>query len=116
MTGVRRLSVCGAKALLLVGKFITTCHRCNGVGVKKISVSIPEELLEVLNEVAREEGVPRSKIIVEALTGYLRRRAPVKAREYPTVLWKLEVSGRVRLRSPKRVGRRLGCGWVVEEF
>lgn len=102
--------------MLLVGKFITACHRCNGVGVKKISVSIPEELLEVLNEVAREEGVPRSKIIVEALTGYLRRRAPVKAREYPTVLWKLEVSGRVRLRSPKRVGRRLGCGWVVEEF
>jgi len=99
-----------------VGKFITICYQQGSVGVKKISVSIPEELFEVLNEVAREEGVPRSKIVAEALIRYLRWRAPVKAREYPTVLWKLEVSGRVRLRSPRRAGRRLGCGWVVEEF
>jgi len=86
------------------------------VGAKKISISIPEELLEALDELAREEGVPRSRIVVEALSRYLRWHAPARAREYPTVLWKLEVSGRARMRSPKRVGRRLRCGWVVEEF
>jgi len=86
------------------------------VGVRKISVSIPEELLKALDEVAREEGVPRSRIVVEALSRYLRWRVPAEGREYPTVLWKLKVSGSARLRSPKRAGRRLGCGWVVEEF
>ncbi|RLE72452.1 MAG: hypothetical protein DRJ37_02840 [Thermoprotei archaeon] len=85
------------------------------MGSKKISVSIPEEILKTLDAVAREEGVPRSRIITEALSLYLRRRATVEAREYPTVLWKLKVSGCMRLRSPKRVGRRLRGEWIVEE-
>jgi len=85
------------------------------VGSRKISVSVPEEILEALDALAREEGVPRSRIVTEALSLYLRRRAAVGAREYPTVLWKLKISGCMRLRSPKRVGRRLRGEWVVEE-
>lgn len=82
---------------------------------KKISVSIPEEILETLDTVAREEGVPRSRIVTEALSLYLRRRVAMGAKEYPTVLWKLKVSGRMRLRSPRRVRRRLRGEWIVEE-
>lgn len=82
---------------------------------KKISVSIPEEILEALDAMAREEGVPRSKIVTEALSLYLRRRITMEAKEYPTVLWKLKVSGCIKLRSPRRVGRRLRGEWIVEK-
>jgi len=85
---------------------------------KKISVSLPEELLRALDELAREEGVPRSRIVAEAVKAYLQRRGVLleKPREYPTVLWKLKVTGALRLRSPRRVGRRVRGEWVVEEI
>lgn len=82
--------------------------------VKKISISIPDDLFKVLEEAARREGISKSKLITEALKAYFRLEEP--SGEYPTVLWKLKASGALRLRSPRRVGRRVKGGWVVEEF
>ncbi len=82
---------------------------------KKISISLPEDLLEVLDSLSREEGVPRSRILAEALRSYLIRRGITeKPRKYPTVLWKLRSSGAMRLRSPRRVGRRIKDEWILE--
>ncbi|RLE92800.1 MAG: hypothetical protein DRJ46_00410 [Thermoprotei archaeon] len=86
------------------------------MGSKKISISIPEELLSELDSLAEKEGVSRSRIIREALNSYLLRRAPVKAKEYPTVLWKIKVTGAIRLRSPQRVRKRVRGEWIVEEI
>lgn len=82
---------------------------------RKLSISIPGELADLLDAVAREEGVPRSRIVAEALRLYLGFRGERGSGEYPTVLWKLERSGGLRLRSPRFVGRRLKVKWVVEE-
>ncbi len=88
------------------------------VGVRKISVSIPEELLKRLDEFAKAEGLSRSKVIAYAVEAYLSRyRAKVEEiKGYPTVLWKLKAIGGIKLRSPRRVGRRIKGEWVVEEF
>ncbi len=88
------------------------------MGIRKISISIPEELLRRLDEFTKAEGLSRSKIIVYAIEAYLSRyRAKVEeAKGYPTVLWKLKATGGIKLRSPRRVGRRIKGEWVVEEF
>jgi len=86
--------------------------------VKKISISIPEELLRLLDEAAEEEGVSRSRLIVEAISSHLagRRGRLREPRIYPTVLWKLRAYGGRRLRSPRRVGRRIEDEWIIEEY
>ena len=86
------------------------------MGAKKISISIPEELLSELDSLAEKEGVPRSRIIKEALSSYLLHRAPVKTKEYPTVLWKIKATGALRLRSPQRVRKRVRGEWIVEKI
>ncbi len=84
--------------------------------VRKISISIPEELLLKLDNLAKEEGVSRSKIIRDALNSYLLRRAYVEPKEYPTVLWKIKVTGALKLRSPQRARKRVRGEWIVEEI
>jgi len=88
------------------------------VGVRKISVSIPEELLKKLDEFAKAEGLSRSKIVTYAVEAYLRRyrTGAEEIKSYPSVLWKLKTIGGIKLRSPRRVGRRIKGEWVVEEF
>ncbi|HDH06885.1 MAG TPA: ribbon-helix-helix protein, CopG family [Thermoproteales archaeon] len=87
------------------------------MGVKKISVSIPEKLLKKLDEFAKSEGISRSKVITYALISYLGEYPlDEKVEKYPTVLWKLKASGGLKLRSPKRVGRRIKGEWIVEKF
>jgi len=83
--------------------------------VRKVSISLPEDLFEVLDEVAKKEGISRSKVIARALRMYFgfEEESPD---EHPTVLWKLKASGALRLRSPRRVGRRIREVWLVEEF
>jgi len=82
------------------------------VGVRKISISIPEDLLAAVDSYARELGVSRSELISAILREKLKPREA--EREYPTVLWKLKLKGSLKLRSPRRPGRRVG-EWVVEE-
>ena len=85
------------------------------MGAKKISISLPESLLEALDSLAKEEGVPRSRILAEALRLYLKKQGLAEEpKEYPTVLWKLKSSGTLKLRSHKRIGRRIRGEWVVE--
>ena len=84
--------------------------------VKKISVSLPEDLLNVLDKYAKDEGVSRSKVIAEALRMYLRKYDSRIPKYYPTVLWKIRASGSIKLRSPRKVGRKIRGEWVVEKF
>lgn len=84
-------------------------------GVRRLSVSLPADLADLLDEVARRDGIPRSRIVAEALRRYLRASEEEEGVEYPTVLWKLERSGGLKLRSPRFAGRRLKVEWVVEE-
>lgn len=85
------------------------------MGTKKISISLPEELLSEVDKLAKNGGVSRSQIIREALNTYLLRRAPLKPKEYPTVLWKIKTTGVIKLRSPRRARKRIRGEWVVEE-
>ncbi len=82
--------------------------------VKKLSISLPEDLADLLDALAREEGVPRSRLVAEALRSYFGAAEREGGGEYPTVLWKLERRGGLRLRSPRFAGRRVGAEWVVE--
>lgn len=87
-------------------------------GAKKLSISLPEDLAALLDATAKEEGLPRSRIIAEALRAYLgiKEQGESGEREYPTVLWKLEKSSGLKLRSPRFTGRKLKVEWVVEEI
>ena len=80
---------------------------------KKISISLPEELLRRVDEVCRRLGISRSEFIARVLEEKLGYVA--EASEYPTVLWKLSVSGYLRTRSPRYPSRRVKCRWVIEE-
>jgi len=80
---------------------------------RKISISVPEDLLKKLDSLCRRLGVSRSEFITRVLEEKLG--SMVEVGEYPSVLWKLKVSGFHRLRSPRFVGRRVKCRWVVEE-
>ena len=80
---------------------------------RKISISIPEDLLKRLDSLCRRLGVSRSEFITRVLEEKLGFM--VEVGEYPSVLWKLKVSGYLRLRSPRFVGRRVKCRWVIEE-
>jgi metal-responsive CopG/Arc/MetJ family transcriptional regulator len=45
------------------------------MAAKKVTISLPEELVEALGEAAREDGVPLSRLVASAAEGELRRRA-----------------------------------------
>jgi len=87
--------------------------------MKRLSLSIPDELFEALEKALKEEGVKRSHLVAKALSAYLSRRAtyiPATPREYPTALWELKLTAGIGLRSPKLAKERVRGGWVVEEY
>ena len=45
------------------------------MAVKKVTVSLPEELVQALGAAAREEGIPLSRMVANAAEAELRRRA-----------------------------------------
>ena len=44
------------------------------MAVKKVTVTLPEELVEALGSAAREDGVPLSRLVASAVESELRRR------------------------------------------
>lgn len=44
------------------------------MAVKKVTVTLPEELVEALGAAAREDGVPLSRLVATAAESELRRR------------------------------------------
>ncbi|HET8661526.1 MAG TPA: hypothetical protein VFM55_21335 [Micromonosporaceae bacterium] len=44
------------------------------MAVKKVTVTLPEELVEALGAAAREDGVPLSRLVASAAESELRRR------------------------------------------
>jgi len=81
---------------------------------RKVSISLPEDLLRRVDEVCRRLGLSRSEFVAMALREKLGYTGE-EPQEYPTVLWKLRASGLLRARSPRYPGRRVRCRWVVEE-
>jgi len=45
------------------------------MATKKVTVTLPEELVEALGAAAREEGIPLSRLVASAAEWELRRRA-----------------------------------------
>jgi len=45
------------------------------MATKKVTVTLPEELVEALGAAARDEGVPLSRLVASAAESELRRRA-----------------------------------------
>jgi metal-responsive CopG/Arc/MetJ family transcriptional regulator len=44
------------------------------MAVKKVTITLPEELVEALGAAAREDGVPLSRLVASAAESELRRR------------------------------------------
>lgn len=84
--------------------------------VKKLSISLPDNLLKILDDYSKREGISRSKAISRILSIYFKDELAIEEGKYPTVLWKLELMGGLKLRSPRRIGRRFAGEWKVEEF
>ncbi|MEX2704696.1 MAG: ribbon-helix-helix domain-containing protein [Candidatus Freyrarchaeum guaymaensis] len=78
----------------------------------KVSLSLPEELLKMVDKAAGENRMSRSEFVTRILEKALKSEEEV--RRYLTVLWKLQKSGYLKLRSPRYPGRRIGR-WVVED-
>jgi len=74
---------------------------------------LPEELLRRVDELCKRINISRSEFIARVLEE--RLSLVDESVEYPTVLWKLKVSGFLRMRSPRYPSRRVRCKWVVEE-
>ncbi|MCD6408993.1 MAG: CopG family transcriptional regulator [Candidatus Verstraetearchaeota archaeon] len=74
---------------------------------------MPEELLRRVDELCKRINISRSEFIARVLEE--RLSAVDECVDYPTVLWKLKVSGFLRVRSPRYPSRRVRCKWVVEE-
>ena len=79
---------------------------------RKISVSLPEKLLKKVDEAASRSRMSRSEFIATVLEKVVQPEE--KPHRYPTVLWKLQRSGYMKLRSPRFPTRKVG-EWVVEE-
>lgn len=80
---------------------------------RKVSVSLPEDLLKRVDEAANKNKISRSEFIAKVLNKTLGPEEEIH--KYPTVLWKLQASGYLKLRSPKYPSRKIGK-WVVEEI
>nr|MDO8075491.1 ribbon-helix-helix protein, CopG family [Candidatus Freyarchaeota archaeon] len=79
---------------------------------RKVSVSLPEKLLKRVDEAANRSGMSRSEFITRVLERVVQPEE--EPHRYPTVLWKLQKSGYIKLRSPRFPTRIVG-EWVVEE-
>ena len=85
--------------------------------MRRLGISLPDDIAELIDEVCSERGVKRSQLIAEALRDYVVRHHSEKLRGEgcPTVLWKLKLAGAFALRSPRLCSRRVRGEWVVEE-
>lgn len=82
---------------------------------RKVSISLPEELLKNVNELSKRLNLTRSELVSKILEEKLGVWTEEKDHKYPTVLWKLSVAGCLKLRSPRFPGRMVKERWVVEE-
>jgi len=83
--------------------------------VKKISLSLPEDLLKELDELVKESGRTRSSIVAEVLKIYFGKSTSYqKPKIYPTALQKLKEQSVIRLRSPKLAKVRIRDDWIIE--
>ena len=83
--------------------------------VRKVSLSLPEELFKELDGLAKEAGMTRSSIVTEVLNAYFGKSDGYRGPEaYPTALRKLREQGVIRLRSPKLAYARVRSDWIVE--
>ena len=84
--------------------------------VRKLSISLPEDLVDKLDKVCKRLGVSRSEFIADVLREKLGEIVEgEKEREYPTVLWRLRYSGYLRYRSPRYPTRKIKEKWIIEE-
>lgn len=81
----------------------------------KVSITLPKELLERVDEICKQLNMARSEFIAKVLEEKLGAELSTEGRKYPTVLWKLSMSGYLRLRSPRLRGRSIRERWIVEE-
>ena len=76
--------------------------------MKRISVSLPDELAGKVKEISRRTGLKISQIVSESINCYVELNYPelstVKVKIYPTVLWKIR--GRKATRGPSPTLRR----------
>jgi len=88
------------------------------LGVKKLSISLPKDLVDKLDKICRRLRISRSEFIAEALKDklgeFIEERA--KPAEYPTVLWKLKQAGYLKYRSPRYPTRKISEKWIIEEI
>jgi len=82
---------------------------------RKVSISLPEDLLNTIDELSKRLNITRSELITKILEEKLGVLREKKSHKYPTVLWKLSVSGYFKLRSPRFPGRVVKGRWIVEE-
>jgi predicted DNA-binding protein len=83
--------------------------------VKKISISLPEELFKELANLAKETGRTKSFIITEVLKAYFGKSNHYQeSKIYPTALQKLKEQSIIRLRSPKLAKVRIKSDWTIE--
>jgi hypothetical protein len=75
---------------------------------KKVSVSLPEDLLKKIDEAAVGTRTSRSEFIAKILEESIGASEEKGVHEYPTVLWKLKSTGYLRARSPRYPGRSIG--------
>ena len=83
-------------------------------GVKKISISLPDELYKELSRIVSESGSNRSSVIASILRHYFRKEISKKySNKYPTALSKLSERVLVKLRSPKLSKIRIRSDWII---
>ena len=83
--------------------------------VKKMSLSLPDELFKELTQLSIEAGRTRSSIVSDALRAYLGNFEPSKEPKiYPTALQRLRERSFVRSRSPRLAKVRVKGDWIVE--
>ena len=82
---------------------------------RKVSVSLPVELLDLVDREARRLGKSRSEVIADAIKASLASPPPPSRGKGPTVLWRIQAEARFKLRSPRFPSRRIREPWVVEE-
>jgi len=83
--------------------------------VKKMSLSLPDELFTGLTQLSRDAGRTRSSIVADALKAYIGEFEHLEEpKKYPTALQRLRERSFIRLRSPRLAKARVRGDWIVE--
>ncbi|MBS7644224.1 ribbon-helix-helix domain-containing protein [Candidatus Bathyarchaeota archaeon] len=86
--------------------------------MKRITVSLPDELARRLRELSKESGLKVSGIVVKALEEHLGIKAlnsfVSEAPVQPTVLWKLRGRSFARAPSPTLRRGKIGVWQIIE--